>query len=150
MYILHSHIVAYVPNATVKDVLMQNDPEGRRGKWIVAILEYELEIKPTKMVKGKYLVKLMAESNLHVLDINLIVALLEEEVVDSSAQVSHIFTSSSWYSDIVYVLQHFNSPPGVSKRKASVMSFHDCQIFQGKRKLLPLPLQPISVQAPFQ
>jgi transposase InsO family protein len=30
------------------------------------------------------------------------------------------------------------------------MSCHECQIFQGKRKLLPLPLQPISVQAPFQ
>ena len=31
-----------------------------------------------------------------------------------------------------------------------VMSYHECQIFQGKRKLLMLPLQPISFQAPFQ
>jgi len=44
--ILHSHIKAYVPNATVKDVLIQIDPEGRRGKWIAAMLEYDLEIKP--------------------------------------------------------------------------------------------------------
>lgn len=27
--ILHSHILAYVTNATVKDVLVQIDPEGR-------------------------------------------------------------------------------------------------------------------------
>jgi len=31
-----------------------------------------------------------------------------------------------------------------------MMSFHECQIFQGKRKLFPLLLQPISITAPFQ
>ncbi len=29
VYILHSHILAYVPNTDVKDVLVQTDPEGR-------------------------------------------------------------------------------------------------------------------------
>ena len=61
VYILHSHILAYVPNATVKDVLVQTDPEGRRGKWIAALLEYDVEIKPTKLVKGQGLAKLMAK-----------------------------------------------------------------------------------------
>ena len=32
VYILHSHILVYVPNAVVKDVLVQTNPEGRRGK----------------------------------------------------------------------------------------------------------------------
>ncbi len=32
----------------------------------------------------------------------------------------------------------------------TVMSCHECQIFQGKKKLLPLPLQPISIQVDFQ
>ena len=31
-----------------------------------------------------------------------------------------------------------------------VMTCHKCQIFDGERKLLPLPLHPISVEAPFQ
>jgi hypothetical protein len=31
-----------------------------------------------------------------------------------------------------------------------VTSCHKCQIFEGKRKLLPLPLKPISVETPFQ
>ena len=30
-----------------------------------------------------------------------------------------------------------------------VSTCHECQIFEGKRKLLPLPLKPISVGAPF-
>jgi hypothetical protein len=36
----------------VKDILTQLDPEGKRGKWIVVLLEYDLEIKPTKLIKG--------------------------------------------------------------------------------------------------
>jgi hypothetical protein len=31
-----------------------------------------------------------------------------------------------------------------------VSSYHECQIFDGKRKLQPLPLKPISVEAPFR
>lgn len=30
------------------------------------------------------------------------------------------------------------------------MTCHKCQIFDGKRKILPLPLHPITVEAPFQ
>ena len=63
VYILHSHIVSYVPNIVVKDILSQ-DLDGKRGKWIVVILEYNLEIKPTKLIKGQGLAQLMAESNL--------------------------------------------------------------------------------------
>jgi hypothetical protein len=59
MYILHSHVIAYVPNNSVKDILTQPDPEGRRGKWIATMLEYDLEIKPTKLIKGQGLANLM-------------------------------------------------------------------------------------------
>ena len=78
VYILHSHIIAYVPNIVVKDILSQ-DPDGKRGKWIVVILEYDLEIKPTKIIKGQGLAQLMAESNLQVLDINMVDELDEKE-----------------------------------------------------------------------
>ena len=60
VYILHSHIIAYVPSTVVKDILSQ-DPNGKRRKWIVVILEYDLEIKPTKLIKGQGLAQLMAE-----------------------------------------------------------------------------------------
>ena len=104
VYILHSHTIAYVPNAAVKDVLIQTDPEGRRGKWIAAMLEYDLEIKPTKLIKGQGLEKLMAQSNLRALDINLISAMSEEEDEGLLVPISNIFLQSPWYSDIVYVL----------------------------------------------
>lgn len=69
MYILHSHIIAFVPSVVVKDTLAQNDPDGKRGKWIAIILEYDIEIRLTKLIKGQGLEKLMAESNFHALNI---------------------------------------------------------------------------------
>lgn len=83
VYIMHSHILAYVPTTTVKEVLMQTDPEGRWGKWMATMLEYDVEMKPTKLIKGQGLTKIMTESNLHALDINLIYSLSEEEVEES-------------------------------------------------------------------
>jgi hypothetical protein len=59
-YILHSHVIAYVPSCSVKDILTQPNSEGRRGKWIAAMLEYNLDIKPMKLIKGQGLAKLMA------------------------------------------------------------------------------------------
>jgi len=118
VYILHSHILAYVPNAAVKDVLVKTDPEGRRGKCIAALLEYDVEINPTKLIKGQGLAKLMAESNLHALDINLIAIMSDENEEGSSILVSEIFTLSPWYSDIIYVLQNLSPPPDMTRNKA--------------------------------
>lgn len=62
-YVLHSHITAYVPNHVVKIILTQPDTDGRRGRGIAKILEFDLEIKTTKLVKGQGLAKLLDESN---------------------------------------------------------------------------------------
>jgi hypothetical protein len=72
VYVLHSKIIAYVPSTSVKDILIQPDIDGRRGKWIAKILEFDLEIKPTKLIKGQGLAKLLAESNYKALEINLV------------------------------------------------------------------------------
>eukprot|EP00253_Pinus_taeda_P016485 PITA_16485 len=52
IYILYSHVIAYVPSPIVKNILTQENLEGRRGKWIANILEFDIEIKPTKLIKG--------------------------------------------------------------------------------------------------
>ena len=102
MYILHSHIIAYVPNIVVKDILSQ-DPDGKRGKWIAAILENDLEIKPTKLIKGKGSTQLMAESNLQALDINMVDALDEQEELPAPT-VEEQFQSSCMYLQILMLL----------------------------------------------
>jgi hypothetical protein len=60
VYVLHSKVIAYVPSASMKDILIQPIIDGRRGKWLAKILEFDLEIKPTKLVKGQGLAKMLA------------------------------------------------------------------------------------------
>jgi hypothetical protein len=40
VYVLQSIITTYVPSNKVKEILVQPDSEGKRGKWIVKLLEY--------------------------------------------------------------------------------------------------------------
>ena len=71
IYVLHSKVIAYVPNVAIKDVLTQPDSEGKRGKWIAKIMEYDVEIRPAKIVKGQGLAKLLADSNCQYLGLHL-------------------------------------------------------------------------------
>ena len=70
VYVLHSHIIVYVPSNAIKDILTQPNPEGRRVKWIVVLLEYDLEIYPMKLIKGQGLAKILDQSNCEVLGVN--------------------------------------------------------------------------------
>jgi hypothetical protein len=61
VYVLHSKIVAYVPLASVKEILIEYDIDGKTSKWIAKILEFDLEMKPTKLVKVQGLARLLNE-----------------------------------------------------------------------------------------
>ena len=102
VYILHSHVIAHVITAVVKGILTQPDPEGRREKWIATLLEYDIEIKPTKLVKGQGLAKMMTNSNCESLQINFLSHQFNQ--LDTEVEVMIDFVASPWYSDIVYVL----------------------------------------------
>jgi hypothetical protein len=117
VYILHSHTIAYVTNAVVKDILTQDNPDGRRGKWISVVLEYDIEIKPTKLIKGQGSAKLMAESNFHALDINFL-AVVDEQGEHVTPHVKVVFLNSPWYGDLIFVLHNLQDPPGLTKTKA--------------------------------
>ena len=54
----------------MKDVLTQPDIDGKRAKWISKLIEFDVEVKPTKLVKGLGLAKLMAKENCELLGIN--------------------------------------------------------------------------------
>ena len=70
---MHSNIITYVPNAAIKEILTQPNSEGKWGKWIAKIMEYDVDIKPTKLVKGRGLAKLLDYSNCEALGLHLMV-----------------------------------------------------------------------------
>ena len=119
IYILHSHVIAFVPNTVVKDILTQDDLDGKRGKSIANLLEYDIEIRPTKLVKGKGLAKLMAHSNFDCLDMNFIAEILELSDEDEGLiLIEEKYILSDWYRDIVFVLHHHRAPTELNKSKA--------------------------------
>ena len=70
VYVIDFSITTFVPSSSVKEILVQLDSEGKRGKWIVKLLEYDLHIKPTKLIKGQGLAKLLSESNCKVIELH--------------------------------------------------------------------------------
>jgi len=124
VYLLHSKIIAYVPNSAIRDILVQPDNEGKRGKWIAKLLEYDVDIKPTKLIKGHGLAKILADSNCKALGLNYINNLTKEtgqiysQPEDTSLQVHEKYHISNWYKDIVYLLQHLETPPDFDKSKS--------------------------------
>ena len=122
VYILHSHSTIFVPSAEFKDILTQPKHNGRRDKWIATLLEYDNEIRPTKLVKGQGVAMLMAQSNYEALGFNFfepctnIIAQAEEE------QVHLDFLASSWYKDIVHVLKNLQAPLELSNTHARLSS----------------------------
>jgi hypothetical protein len=46
----------------VRNLLIQKDIGEKRANWITTLQEYDLDIKPTKIVKGQGLCKLVVQS----------------------------------------------------------------------------------------
>jgi hypothetical protein len=125
VYILQAKVIAFVPSSSVKDVLVQPDIDGKRSKWIARLIEFDVEIKPAKLVRGQGLAKLLAEENCRLLDINLMN--IDAENVPSvegkegeKMQVSAHIADCEWYSSIVQFLQTLSVPstPTKTQRRA--------------------------------
>jgi hypothetical protein len=121
IYILHAKVIAYVPSASVKDVLTQPDIDGKRAEWIAKLIKFDIKVKATKMVKGQGLAKILMEENCDLLDINFIgesSASLQIEVVaegkHNNQQVAEHLFSCEWYLGIIHFLQKLEVPPELS------------------------------------
>ncbi|KAH9296454.1 hypothetical protein KI387_040042, partial [Taxus chinensis] len=51
-YILNSHTVVMVPGSAIKSILTQQDPGAKRGSWMEKTQEFDLEIRPSNLVRG--------------------------------------------------------------------------------------------------
>ena len=126
VYILHSKIIAYVHSTAIKYVLTQPDADGRRAKWIAKLIEFNIELKPTKLVRGQGFAKLLAEENCRTLDIDFLCTIAEngqtEEEEAAEPEKNHTLAenlvSCDWYSTIVKFLLKLEIPPSSSTSQA--------------------------------
>ena len=136
IYILHSKIIAYVPSASIKEVLTQPDADGRRAKWIAKLIEFNIELKPTKLVRGQGLARLMAEENCRTLDINLMSTIsengqTEEEAVEpgKNQSLAENLASCEWYSTIAQFMLKLEVPPGLSSSQARIIKLRAAKYY---------------------
>jgi hypothetical protein len=115
-YFWNAIVIAYVPHPMVKNILVQKECIGTRGRWITKIQEYNLKIKPTKLIRGQGLAKMMAERSLDAIqDIQ-----VEEHVNSLSSSLEHC----DWYSDIIFYLKNLSCPSlTLIRRRGNLYSF---------------------------
>ena len=58
----HNKIYFLVPHASAKDFLLSKDISEKRVGWITNVMEYDVDIQITKLVRGKRLCKKMSLS----------------------------------------------------------------------------------------
>eukprot|EP00253_Pinus_taeda_P026880 PITA_26880 len=106
IYILYSKIIAYVPSAAIKEVLTQLDVDGRRAKWIAKLIEFNIELKPTKTEAHQT----EAENG----------QTEEEEAAEPERKqsVAENLASCGWYSVIVKFLLRLEIPPSFTQSQA--------------------------------
>jgi hypothetical protein len=100
VYVIHSKVIAYVPSLSVKEILIHPDIDRIRNNWIAKIIEFDLDINPTKLVKGQGLARLLAESNCKDLGVHFINSCSENQqakLSDEGYQVSPPFPGCTWY-----------------------------------------------------
>jgi hypothetical protein len=108
VFIGYSKVIGYVPNSAVKDVLSQVEGLGSRGRWISKIQEYDLEIKPTKLIKGQGLEKMLTESNERMVEraLDMVNQISNEEWHPNLLKLEQV----DWYTDIIFYLKNLTCP----------------------------------------
>lgn len=134
--------MSYVPTIAVKDILTQGDSEGKVGKWIARIQEYDMDTNQNKLIKGQWLSKIWSEVNYQALDIN---SLADSSVVDVEAKkarakevdtkIVYKYLCSECYNHIVHYLLFLSFPLNFDRTKYKALRLKAQKFFISKGQL---------------
>ena len=106
-YLLNPRTKVIVPYASIHNVLVQKELGEKRAHWMNALQEYDLEIKPAKIVRGQGLCQLIAQSNDRE---NQQTNWEQEEATPTSFVNALETTTSGWFDHIKFFLHNVFSP----------------------------------------
>ena len=78
----HNKIHLLVPHASVKDFLLSKDISEKRDGWITKVMEYDVDIQITKLVRGRGLCKQMISSQESDEEVDMILTEKQEAIND--------------------------------------------------------------------
>jgi hypothetical protein len=121
-------LVKSLKDFRIKDVLIQPDLDGKRAKWIAKLIEFDIDIKPTKLIKGQGLENLLVQENCEVLGINFININVEDaqseiyiERYSHDQPVSTNLSSCEWYNRIKHFLRTLAAPPEMNQTQVRAL-----------------------------
>jgi hypothetical protein len=119
-YVGYNKIKAYIPYPVVKDVLSQQDCMSTQGKWVSKIQEYDLEIKPTKIIKGHSLAQMLTERNQEAIQMG-----ESEQINVVVSELEH----NEWYSNISHYLKNLSCPNHLVEYKRRDLRLKDMKYY---------------------
>jgi ribonuclease HI len=112
-YIQGHKVQVFVPTSLLVTALNQTELHSKWSKWIMRMQEYDLEIKPTKTIRGTGLAGLLTRSHPSVIveppQVDDLIAF--EEVVNEIE-----LASQPWYGPIIYFLINGVCPPDMDTK----------------------------------
>jgi hypothetical protein len=123
-YILKNHTKVTVPHPVVRSLFTQQKMGERRGNWMAVVQEFDLDIKPAKLVKGQGLCNLAAKAQDQVNeDLR-----WENELTLWCGKASYISPGhESWYEKLTYLLHHGPCPENLNPRERSALRLRSTQ-----------------------
>eukprot|EP00253_Pinus_taeda_P007508 PITA_07508 len=112
-FLLKAHTKVIVPFSTVRQLLIQRELGEKRANWVTTLQEYDLEIKPAKIVRGQGFCRLLAEAS----------NISESGDTDHIEEINQISItdSKSQYADLIFYLKNGHAPPNLSyKNKRAI------------------------------
>eukprot|EP00253_Pinus_taeda_P030545 PITA_30545 len=105
-FLLKTHTKVIVPFPAVRQLLIQKELGEKRANWVTALQEYELEIRPAKIVRGQGFCRILAGAS----DIP------ESSDTGPTEEINQISVtdSESQYADLVFYLKNGYAPPHLS------------------------------------
>jgi hypothetical protein len=113
-YILKNHTKVIVAHPAVRSLFTHQEMGERRGNWMAVVQEFDLDIKPARLVKGKGLCKLAAKAQDQVNEDSR----WENEMELWCGEASYISLGpKSWYENLTYLLHHKVCPKNLNPRQ---------------------------------
>eukprot|EP00253_Pinus_taeda_P009284 PITA_09284 len=105
-FLLKTHTKVIVPFPAVRQLLIQKELGEKRANWVTALQEYDLEIRPEKIVRGQGFCRILAGAS----------NIPESSDTDPTEEINQISVigSESQYADLIFYLENGYAPPNLS------------------------------------
>eukprot|EP00253_Pinus_taeda_P030347 PITA_30347 len=129
-FLLKVHTKVIVPFSAVRQLLIQRELGEKRENWVTALQEYDLEIKPAKIVRGQGFCKLLVGAS----------NITESDGGHFGADTTaHKIIHAGYYWTTLFRDTH-----------EYVRKCRSCQVSSGRQRKPAFPLQPVNIDQPFE